>query len=194
MANSSMTASMMSSGVSRMVQVSGSAAMSAVQPMTARDSLLPRLSEHLAERKVWGMREEIQELLRLGQLPSGDDLGEEEASQFADAIDGLPSSLTAAEAVALTSILPADDSTSFGLAWSVLHAIEAASGWPIWSALDDRNWWVTLLRKRGERGGLRSAHRTDRVTHSHPAIRSVVPMSGRSEAAGAGLNRMQRNG
>lgn len=93
-------------------------------------------------------------MLRLGQLPPDDDLSEAEASQFADAIDGLPPTPTADEAVALASILPPDDSTSFGLAWSLLHAIEAAPEWPVWTAMDDRNWWVTLLRQRCERADL----------------------------------------
>lgn len=100
------------------------------------------------------MRPEFRELLRLGQLPSDDDLSDDEASRFVNALDGLPSAPAAEEAVALVSMLPSDDSTSLGLAWSVLHAIEAAPEWPIWSALDDRNWWVTLLRKRCERTGL----------------------------------------
>lgn len=100
------------------------------------------------------MRPEFRELLLLGQLPPEDDLDEDEASRFVIALDGLQSAPTAEEAVALVSILPPDDSTSLGLAWSVLHAIEAAPEWPIWSALDDRNWWVTLLRRRCERAGL----------------------------------------
>lgn len=100
------------------------------------------------------MREDFRQLLRLGQLPAEEGLDEEEACRFVDAIDALQSAPTAEEAVALVSVLPPDDSTSLGLAWSVLHAIEAAPEWPIWSALDDRNWWVTLLRKRCERAGL----------------------------------------
>ena len=38
--------------------------------------------------------------------------------------------------------------TSLGLASSLLHAIEASPDRPVWSALDDRNWWVTYLRER----------------------------------------------
>jgi hypothetical protein len=113
-----------------------------------------RPTQAAAERYIRLMREEIRELLRLGRLPSEDDLGELDASQFTDAIEGLPPAPTPEEAVALVSLLPSDDSTSFGLAWSLLHAIEASPEWPVWSALDDRNWWVVLLRQRCERAGL----------------------------------------
>ena len=94
------------------------------------------------------------ELLRLGPLPAGDALDEETAGQYARAIDSLPPTPTEDEVVVLLGIFPPDDSTAFGLAWSVLHAIEAAPAWPMWSVLDDRNSWVTFLRERCERAGL----------------------------------------
>lgn len=99
------------------------------------------------------MRQEVEELIRLGPLPADDALDEETARRCTDAIDALPVELTAEEAHALIGILPPDDSTAFGLAWSVLHAIEASPSWPLWSSLDDRSWWVTLLRGRCSRAG-----------------------------------------
>jgi len=43
----------------------------------------------------------------------------------------------------------------YGVAWGLLHAVESAPGWPIAEALDDRSWWVKLLRERSERAALR---------------------------------------
>lgn len=58
------------------------------------------------------------------------------------------------EARALLDVFPRDDSSLFGLAWSLLAFIETAPNWPDAAALDDRSWWVTFLRERAERGGL----------------------------------------
>jgi hypothetical protein len=78
------------------------------------------------------------------------ELDEPRAERYVDAIDALGLPPTAEEAVALLTVFPSDESTSFALAWSILHAIEASPAWPVWSALD-RNWWVTYLRERSER-------------------------------------------
>jgi len=100
------------------------------------------------------MRHEVYDLIRLGPLPADDALDEGAARRYTDAIDALPAEPTTEEALALIGVLPPDDSTSFGLAWSILHVIEASPAWPLWSSLDDRNWWVTLLRARCSQAGL----------------------------------------
>jgi hypothetical protein len=102
------------------------------------------------------MRPEFRKLVELGQLPADDGLEEDAAQLYVDGVDALRDVPTAEEVHALIRILPPDDSTAFGLAWSVLHAIEASPAWPIWSELDDRNWWVSHMRERCERGGLAS--------------------------------------
>jgi hypothetical protein len=98
------------------------------------------------------MRREFEHLVGLGPLPANDALDEAAARLYEEAIDALPVP-TGDEATALLSIFPPDDSTSFGLAWSILHAVEASPAWPVWDALDDRNWWVSHLRERCERAG-----------------------------------------
>lgn len=100
------------------------------------------------------MRHEFHELARLGPLPADDALDEQGAQRYETAIRALPASPSAEEAAALLDTLPPDDSTAFGLAWTVLHAIEASPAWPLWDALDDRNWWVSQLRERCTRAGL----------------------------------------
>jgi hypothetical protein len=100
------------------------------------------------------VRAEFERLIALGRLPTDADLDDEIAKPYVEAIDALSERPTAEEAAALLDVLPADKSTSFGLAWSIVHAIESSPEWPVWSVLDDRNWWVTYLRQRCERAGL----------------------------------------
>jgi len=99
------------------------------------------------------MRHEYVELRQLGRLPSNDALDETAAADFQAAISVLPPPQNEEETLQLIAALPEDDSTAFGIAWGLLHNIEASPGWPIWAALDDSNWWVTFLRSRAERAG-----------------------------------------
>jgi hypothetical protein len=98
------------------------------------------------------VRDEFRELVELGPLPAGDALGHEQARQYTEVIDRLPGPPTADEAAALVGLLPPDESTSFGLAWSLVHTVESSPEWPVWEALDGRNWWRTLLRERLSKG------------------------------------------
>ena len=58
------------------------------------------------------------------------------------------------EAVALLELLSrSDESSCFGLNWTILHFIETAPGWPIWPALKDaKGEWAESLKV-----GLRNA-------------------------------------
>jgi hypothetical protein len=68
------------------------------------------------------------------------------------ALEQLTGAPTGDEAVALLDLFPADDSSAFGPAWSLLHHIEATPDWAaVRPALDDRSWWVTSMRERDER-------------------------------------------
>ena len=93
-------------------------------------------------------------MVALGPLPAAEGLDETGARPYVEALDQLTETPTAEEAVALVALLPPDESTALGLAWSLVHAIEASPEWPVWSALDDRNWWVTCLRERCKRAGI----------------------------------------
>lgn len=86
-------------------------------------------------------------------MPSDDEeLDELRIRANVEALDALPPpALEDDEAVALLDLFPTDDSTVYGVAWGLLHAVESAPGWPI--ALDDRSWWAKYLRERAERGG-----------------------------------------
>ena len=100
------------------------------------------------------MRHEYVELKGLGRLPADDALDESLATSFQAVISALPPPQNDEETLLLIAALPGDDSTAFGLAWGLLHNIEASPTWPIWAALDDSTWWVTLLRNRAARAGL----------------------------------------
>jgi hypothetical protein len=106
------------------------------------------------EGYIPAMRGQFERLVALGPLPGDDGLDETGARTYVEALDELTEAPTVAEAVALVGLLPPDESTALGLAWSLVHAIEASPEWPVWSALDDRNWWVTYLRERCERAGI----------------------------------------
>jgi hypothetical protein len=62
--------------------------------------------------------------------------------------------VTDEEACVLNALLPDDGSSTFGFAWSLLHLIETAPGWPINSCMDKtESWWINFLRERAQRGG-----------------------------------------
>lgn len=68
------------------------------------------------------------------------------------AVDRLAAPAIDEEAMALLPVLPAEDGSGFGLAWTVLHFIETTPGWRLREALDDRSWWVRFQHERAERG------------------------------------------
>jgi hypothetical protein len=73
--------------------------------------------------------------LSLGQLPAADALTERQAERFAEFLGHLPDAPTGVEAAALVGLLPPDETTAFGLAWTVVHSIESSPEWPRWEVL-----------------------------------------------------------
>jgi hypothetical protein len=106
------------------------------------------------------MRTAVAELSDLGQLPSSDAaIANPEGGPLLERIEQLVTSIqrpvTDEEARALVKILPSDDDECFGLAWTVLHLIETAPGWPLADCLPDTsNRWVRRLKERAVRGGV----------------------------------------
>lgn len=83
------------------------------------------------------------------------DVSEDEIATWMSGLDELDGPLTDDEALALLSCFPPDDSTVYGLAWTLLHAIESAPYGPIFTrTLDDRSWWVSYLKQRAIRSGI----------------------------------------
>jgi hypothetical protein len=57
--------------------------------------------------------------------------------------------VTALEAESLLSAFPSDDSDCFGLAWTLVHILEASEGWPPALALSKASGpWAEILRNR----------------------------------------------
>jgi len=94
------------------------------------------------------LRYQIERLVGLGRMPSEREATSEVVARYEAAIEALPGRATDDEAIALLKLFPGDHSSLYGLAWTVLHFVETAPGWPIAGALDNRSWWVQVLRER----------------------------------------------
>ena len=106
-------------------------------------------------RKIeWPMRQTITVLCRLGPLPSEDQGDDEYLTRFEEVLnevvqDAKERPLTNEEAKALVSLFGPDD--CFGGAWSLLHLVETAPGWPVEECLQDTSReWVARLKRRVE--------------------------------------------
>lgn len=93
------------------------------------------------------MQPAVQELVALGRLPDSPGASIDALQRLEDTVRGIRTPLTNEEARALTGCFGTDD--CFGLAWSLLHAIETAPGWPLVDVLGDAdNEWIERLRER----------------------------------------------
>ncbi len=82
-------------------------------------------------------------------------LSEEQVNAAGKWVDALFQPLSHDDIAALITLLPEDDDSAFGLNWTILHAIEAAPGWPYWDLLDNEcSEWVRRFRLRLANGGL----------------------------------------
>jgi len=104
------------------------------------------------------MREEVKQLFKLGPLPSTDEAlaapaqFEDTLGKFERLIGALRKPVTNEEAGALVTLFGPDE--CFGVAWTLLHLIESAPGWPIKECLkDEQKEWVKRLRERALRVG-----------------------------------------
>jgi len=80
------------------------------------------------------MRTEIVELSKLGPLPASDKASVALVKKFQDLIESIESPVSDKEARALITLFGPDE--CFGLAWTLLHLIESAPGWPIMDSLE----------------------------------------------------------
>jgi len=106
------------------------------------------------------VRQEIATLQSLGPPPDEEGIiknnSVELLKRYEVLLESVHPPITDEEACVLTELLPHDDSSIFGFAWTLLHLIETAPGWPIASCLrGTENWWINFLRDRAERGGKR---------------------------------------
>lgn len=100
------------------------------------------------------MRACVSKLVDLGPLPDEEAADVTRLQAFEAALAQVERPVTGEEALALLSIFPPDESSCFGLAWSVLHLVETAPGWPLAQArLHAANPWVRALLERAARAG-----------------------------------------
>jgi hypothetical protein len=87
------------------------------------------------------------ELVRRGVFPDERDAGPAEVSQREAMVRALPTPPMEEETRALVPLFGND--SFFGLAWSLLHLIEADPAWPYWDELTDlSNPWRARLYRR----------------------------------------------
>lgn len=93
------------------------------------------------------MQQAISELLGLGPLPSSSAATVSTMQVFEERLSEVQTPVTDEEACALVKLFGPDD--CFGLAWTLLHLIETAPGWPVRGALDGlEGEWIDRLRER----------------------------------------------
>jgi hypothetical protein len=95
------------------------------------------------------MQQAIIALLELGPLPSSATVTTVTVQAFEDRLSKVQTPVTDEEACALVKLFGPDD--CLGLAWTLLHLIETASGWPFKGTLDTlEGEWIERLRERAE--------------------------------------------
>ena len=95
------------------------------------------------------MQQAINALLGLGLLPSSATATVPTMQAFEEQLSKVQTPVTDEEACALVRLFGPDD--CFGLAWTLLHLIETAPGWPVEGALDGlEGEWIDRLRERAE--------------------------------------------
>ncbi|HEX9412867.1 MAG TPA: hypothetical protein VF916_05140, partial [Ktedonobacterales bacterium] len=75
------------------------------------------------------MRQVVQELATLGPLPGSEEATEEQLHHYQELLAALTPPATDQEARILVTLFGPDE--CFGLAWTLLHLIESAPGWPL---------------------------------------------------------------
>jgi hypothetical protein len=100
------------------------------------------------------IRDAIRKVGQLGPFPSEGDTTEEQVAAYAELLLAIERPVSNDEAELLCSLL--GDDTYFGLAWTALHLIETAPGWPIRDAVQQASdEWREILEQRIENASLR---------------------------------------
>lgn len=99
------------------------------------------------------MREEVKALVALGQFPTEQSVIPGVVERHEHGLKAIARPVSNDEARALVKVFGPDD--YFGLAWSLLHLIETAPGWPIKSVIAEANpQWAEELKGRCLRAGV----------------------------------------
>lgn len=97
------------------------------------------------------IRDQVRELAALGPMPSQGDATTEQLELYERLLHSVSAPLSDEEACILVPIFGPDD--CYGLAWTLLHLIESAPGWPVYDCLvAGPGEWTECLRSRAEPG------------------------------------------
>ena len=97
------------------------------------------------------MRKEVQELVNMGPLPDCETVADAQLKTYESLLSRVIPPVSNEEARGLVRLFGPDD--CYGLAWTLLHLIESAPGWPLHDCLKETgNEWTERLRLRAERG------------------------------------------
>jgi hypothetical protein len=97
------------------------------------------------------IRPQITELVRLGAFPASENVNHDTIRRQQELLDTVKPPISDEEAKELLRLFGPDD--YFGAAWTVLHLVESAPGWPIEECLTaSSNEWIVRLRESARRG------------------------------------------
>jgi hypothetical protein len=92
----------------------------------------------------------VEQLIALDPLPDSLAATEADLRARGAALERVATPLSDDEARGMLSLFGSDD--CFGLAWTLLHLVETAPGWPLRDALEGDNQWLRRLRDGARRG------------------------------------------
>ncbi len=99
------------------------------------------------------MRPEVEVLVAMGPLPDADAAADDvvKLEEYQQVLESVAKPVTDDEAAALAQLFGPGD--CFGLAWTLVHLVESAPGWPLLDRLPPvDNEWTALLRQRATKG------------------------------------------
>lgn len=100
------------------------------------------------------IRPEVARVSHLAPLPLEDDCPDELIMEMDAAIKAMPMRLDDEEALALLEVLATpDESSYYGAMWTLVHAVESASGWPLPPVWSRHGPWFDTLRLRLRNAG-----------------------------------------
>jgi hypothetical protein len=77
------------------------------------------------------MRSSIEKIRTLGVMPGDATADDQAVKRWEEAVGSIELPVSCEEATVLMGALPHDESSCFGLAWTMLHAIETAPGYGV---------------------------------------------------------------
>lgn len=96
------------------------------------------------------MQSAVLDLMKLGPLPSSAGPDVSLIEEIETKLKNVQTPVSDEDACSLVKLFGPDD--CFGLAWTLLHLIETAPGWPIEDALANvANEWIKRLQERSKR-------------------------------------------